>query len=600
MLYIGIHLDKEHYTQIICALKETKKLGANVLQIYLGSKYLTSLKEKIILSDIQILEIKIFLKENNIKLFIHSILSLNYCRDPYSKRDQWGIDNLLYDMNLCYKLGGVGVVMHMGTHKTPSINISYNECINNFINSIVIILNRTKRVKLLLETPVNRKNIIGGTIEGIKLLYDSIPDDYKKRVGICIDTQHIFASGYNLKEYFKEFNSIFKSKKPLLIHLNDSEKELGSLIDRHAPIGKGYIFSNNKDTLQYTLQYAKKYNIPIVLETKYVNYKHELKLLKGGEINKKDIKQLILKIFNELLIYYKSIGDKFRVDSYIKAIKSIDKYDKPIYNSDNIKDLEYIGKGFCNKINEISKTSTLKIYDNIKNVTHINSLKVLQDVFGIGPKLADKLVKKNIFSIDDLKRAIDNQKIQLTYQQLLGLKYYKDLNLKIPRDEIAEYTSRIREIIEKDGIKVYNAGSYRMGKSESGDIDLIVTYKRENKIIMDIFYEKMKKENIIIDILSKGKEKSIYIVKLDKYKNYRKMDVAFIDEKYIYFYLLYFGSSALFSKKIRNIASKLGYKLNEKGLFDKKSGLRIDFNPKSEKEIFDILKIEYVIPEKRG
>ena len=209
------------------------------------------------------------------------------------------------------------------------------------------------------------------------------------------------------------------------------------------------------------------------------------------------------------------------------------------------------------------------------------------------------MVKKNIFSIDDLKRAIDNQKIQLTYQQLLGLKYYKDLNLKIPRDEITEYTSRIREIIEKDGIKVYNAGSYRIGKSESGDIDLIVTYKKENKIIMDIFYEKMKKENIIIDILSKGKEKSIYIVKLDKYKNYRKMDVAFINEKYIYFYLLYFGSSALFSKKIRNIASKLGYKLNEKGLFDKKSGLRIDFNPKSEKEIFDLLKIEYVIPEKR-
>lgn len=598
MLYIGIHLDKEHYTKIIDALKETKKLGANVLQIYLGSKYLTSLKEKIILTDYQILEIKLFLKNNNIKLFIHSILSLNYCRDPYSKRDQWGIDNLLYDMNLCYKLGGVGVVMHMGKHKTPSINISYNECIHNFINSIVIILNKTKRVKLLLETPVNRKNVIGGTIEGIKLLYDSIPDDYKKRVGICIDTQHIFASGYNLKEYFKEFNSIFKSKKPLLIHLNDSEKELGSLIDRHAPIGKGYIFSNNKDTLQYTLQYAKKYNIPILLETKYVNYKYELKLLKGG--NKKDIKQLILKIFNELLIYYKSIGDKFRIDSYIKAIKSIDKYDEPIYNSDNIKDLEYIGKGFCNKVDEISETGTLKFYDNIKNGTHINSLKVLQNVFGIGPKLADKLVKKDIFTFDDLKRAVDNHNVELTDQQLLGLKYYKDLNLKIPRDEITEYTHKIREIMEKDGIKVYNAGSYRIGKSESGDIDLIVTYKRENKIIMDLFYEKMRKENIIKDTLSKGKEKSIYIVKLDKYKNYRKMDVAFINQRYIYFYLLYFGSSALFSKKIRNIASKLGYKLNEKGLFDKKSGLRIDFNPKSEKEIFDLLQIEYVTPEERG
>ena len=68
----------------------------------------------------------------------------------------------------------------------------------------------------------------------------------------------------------------------------------------------------------------------------------------------------------------------------------------------------------------------------------------------------------------------------------------------------------------------------------------------------------------------------------------------FINKEYLPFYQLYFSSSRSFSKKIRSIASKLGYKLNDKGLFDKKTGLKIDFKPNKEKDIFDFLKIEYV------
>ena len=95
-----------------------------------------------------------------------------------------------------------------------------------------------------------------------------------------------------------------------------------------------------------------------------------------------------------------------------------------------------------------------------------------------------------------------------------------------------------------------------------------------------------------------GLSKSIFIIKIGNYKYYRKMDVAFVEEKYLAFYLLYFGSGREFSKKIRGIASKQGYKLNEKGLFYK-NGKRVNFNPKEEREIFNFLKIEYISPEKR-
>lgn len=126
-------------------------------------------------------------------------------------------------------------------------------------------------------------------------------------------------------------------------------------------------------------------------------------------------------------------------------------------------------------------------------------------------------------------------------------------------------------------------GSYLAKKEFCGDIDLIISYDKDYDLVnlKDKIYEIMEKESIIKKILSSGTEKSIIIVKLDNYKYYRKMDIAFVKEKYLYFYLLYFGSDRDFSKKIRAIVSKIGYKLNEKGLFDK-NNRRINFNPKSE------------------
>jgi apurinic endonuclease APN1 len=626
-LYLGIHLDSIHFESLLDAFEKATKLGANVLQIYLGNKHLTTLREKMRFTNDQIKIIKKYQKDNNIKFFIHAILTLNYCNDPALIRNRWGIDNLIYDVNLCKKLGGLGVIIHMGTHKTKKINITYDECLNNFINSIKIVLDNTIKIPIILETPVNRKNIVGGTIEGMSKIYNNIPINYQKRIGICVDTQHIFASGYDLrniditKQYFKKFDELIGINKLMLIHLNDSDKEFNSRIDRHQVTQKGFIFSNGgKESLQYIINYSIQNNIPLLLETKYDSYKDEIKDLKkliinkiiGGnikqlnKINKKDIKKLILKIFNKILLFHESLGKKgnistkYRIDSYKKAIKSIENYKKPIYSSKDIKELDYIGKSFCNKINEISKTKTLKLYENIKKNKSTNSIETFQKIWGIGPKIAQNLINKKIYTIQNLKIAVKNKNIKLTEQQIIGLKYYNDLNIKIPRNEITEYTNIIKNLIETKNIKVYNAGSYRLGKQKSNDIDLIISFN--NNINKDELKEKfnnlMNEKNIIKNKLVKGIHKNIYITKLPS-KKYRQMDVAFIEEKYLPWYLLYFGSSRDFSKKIRNIASKMGYKLNEYGLYDKINGNRINFNPKTEKDIFDYLKLEYVVPENR-
>ena len=136
----------------------------------------------------------------------------------------------------------------------------------------------------------------------------------------------------------------------------------------------------------------------------------------------------------------------------------------------------------------------------------------------------------------------------------------------------------------------------------SNDIDYIIIFKNKNydyQEIKDTIQNILTKNNYVVDKLVDGIEKDIYLIRMNKKDKVRQMDIGFVEEKHKYFYILYFSSSRDFSKKIRLFASKKGYKLNEKGLYDKKSGKIIDFQPKSEKDIFDYLEFEYISPENR-
>ena len=266
-LYLGIHYNEEEFNpSILKGLIKAKKLNANVLQIFNGNKRLTTLSEKINTSSKEAKAIKSFLKNNNIKLFIHSILTLNYCKDPTSLRNRWGIDNIVYDIVSAAKIGAIGVVLHMGSYKTEKINISYEGCIKNFVKSLVIILKETAatKVNILLETPVARKFMICGNTELFLKLYEKIPLVYRNRIKFCIDTQHIFASGYNirniniLQDYFEQFDKLIGIKNIKLIHLNDSKNEFNVRINRHESIGKGFIFSKNNASLKYILRMSIK------------------------------------------------------------------------------------------------------------------------------------------------------------------------------------------------------------------------------------------------------------------------------------------------------------------------------------------------------
>lgn len=595
---MNIGFSDDDYHNIPDAIHKCKSLQFNCLQVFLGSKSLTTCKEKFNPSPQEIKHIRHLLSKYQIQLFIHGLLRLNFCNDPSHKKFAWGLENLLFDMHVGHSLGAKGVVIHAGRYITKHYQITKEECYHHFIGSLQYVLDRSM-IDIYLETPAHTKNTVFSTIDEMADLYHQIPPKYKKRIGICIDTCHIFVAGYDISTrkgalaYFQLFDKKIGLAHCKLIHLNDSLGELNSHLNRHAPLGKGYIFQKRKGGLKVIIETSNKYGIPLILETNKETYQENKKFIESTQSGGN--KEKIIQIFEDILDYYKTLGNKsnqFRVSSYEKTIRDLKKLPKinSMFNLENSK----LTNKTKEKIKTILDTGHLPLHNSIQeNHNKIKILWNLQSVYGIGPIFAKELYKQNIKSVNELKKS---KTIKLTDAQTLALRYHNDLIKKIPHHEITQITKILREKLKNYDVELINAGSYAMNKKESGDIDYIIVMNKPypmKKIMKDILIENNFYKGNLLD----GKKKDIYVIKVNAFP-VRQMDVLYVSPKEKYFAILYFSSSKDFSKKIRLIASKKGYILNEKGLFTK-DRKRVPFHPISEKEIFDFLEEPYTLPKNR-
>ena len=159
-------------------------------------------------------------------------------------------------------------------------------------------------------------------------------------------------------------------------------------------------------------------------------------------------------------------GEPFRAKAYQKAQETILTYPKSITAAEQLEGLPAIGPTIMDKLKEYVKTGTLRILEQEKS----NPVNILTDVYGIGPKKAEELVKAGIKTIADLRARQDEL---LNDIQRVGLQYYEDILQRIPRQEIEEYKAHISEIVKSDTFEI--VGSYRRGAQHSGDIDIIIT-----------------------------------------------------------------------------------------------------------------------------
>ncbi len=169
------------------------------------------------------------------------------------------------EMSRCEQLNLTKLNFHPGSHLTQ---IDEDVCLNLISESINIALDKTESVTAVIENTAGQGSNMGYRFEHLATIIDGVED--KTRVGVCIDTCHAFAGGYDLSTYesthnvFNEFDKTIGFKWLKGMHLNDSKKKLGSRVDRHQSIGKGEI---GMEAFRFILQDPRFNNIPLILET---------------------------------------------------------------------------------------------------------------------------------------------------------------------------------------------------------------------------------------------------------------------------------------------------------------------------------------------
>ncbi|NTW24428.1 MAG: deoxyribonuclease IV [Lentimicrobium sp.] len=171
----------------------------------------------------------------------------------------------LDEMQRCEQLGLDRLNFHPGSHLKL---ISPEESLKIIAESINITLDKTKGVTAVIENTAGQGTNLGHNFEQLSFIIDRVED--KSRVGVCLDTCHTFTAGYDLitpegyEETFKQFHNTVGFQYLRGIHLNDSMKPLGSHVDRHDSIGKGFL---GTDVFKRLMNDARFDNIPLILET---------------------------------------------------------------------------------------------------------------------------------------------------------------------------------------------------------------------------------------------------------------------------------------------------------------------------------------------
>ncbi len=174
-------------------------------------------------------------------------------------------ESFFEEMQRCELLGLDRLNFHPGSHLKK---ISEEESLNRIAESINMALARTKGVTAVLENTAGQGSNLGFRFEHLAYIIERVED--KSRVGVCLDTCHSFAAGYDLRTKeacdatFAEFDRVVGFSYLRGMHLNDAMKPLGSRVDRHSPLGDGEI---GWECFKYIAQDPRFDNIPLVLET---------------------------------------------------------------------------------------------------------------------------------------------------------------------------------------------------------------------------------------------------------------------------------------------------------------------------------------------
>lgn len=197
------------------------------------------------------------------KVFFHGIYLINLA-NPDDQKFHLSKVSLVNDLDLLARMGGDGLIFHLGSMKDQKDESVGYQRVADGINWV---MEESKNdARLILEVAAGSGAVIGDRLEELAEIYSMV--ECKERVGFGLDSQHLWASGYDLQNQLEEFMSSLEQTltidKIWSVHLNDSMTALGSRKDRHENIGDGLI---GKEALTRFINHPKLRHIPFILET---------------------------------------------------------------------------------------------------------------------------------------------------------------------------------------------------------------------------------------------------------------------------------------------------------------------------------------------
>ncbi len=201
---------------------------------------------------------------------------------PEDEAREKSMEAFLDEVQRCELLGLDRLNFHPGSHLKK---ISEEACLSKIAEAMNFTLDKTSGVSLVLENTAGQGSNLGWRFEHLAQIIDKIED--KSRVGVCIDTCHMFTAGYDIRtkeaydRTWAEFEKVVGFKYLMGMHINDSKPDLGSHVDRHHSLGQGKI---GLDAFKFIMNDDRMNNIPLILETiDETLWSEEIKLLYSFE-----------------------------------------------------------------------------------------------------------------------------------------------------------------------------------------------------------------------------------------------------------------------------------------------------------------------------
>ena len=215
-------------------------------------------------------DIKQLLEKHKIICCIHASYTINLSRN-WDNRSYW-IHQFINEIYIADNLNAKFIVVHLGMQ----LKLSLEESLNNLYSSLLYILSKTNHlsVQILLETSSGQGSEILYDINNFAKFFNKFNKLKKYKLGICIDTCHIYVAGYDIIDYLREFDKLIGLQHVKLVHLNNSKNIKGSKIDRHDNYNENYF------KIDKIFSFFNSLEIPIIIETPTINIIDDYNYLK--------------------------------------------------------------------------------------------------------------------------------------------------------------------------------------------------------------------------------------------------------------------------------------------------------------------------------